>query len=1113
MSRIRIFVWMAIVPIFMLIIALITLLASPGIQRWSIERYVSAITDKSFTIGSDYQLSLGRSVTMSAAGIRLQDGQEILFAAEQLLIEVDLQSVVAGPVVVERLHLVAAEFEFAADPETGTSYWEGEDEGESEFDLAELSSQVVFKDINIKQLAVRYGEGWLEEPRAVVLEAVVFRENENGYADVEFNGDWEGYPVAGRGRLAFPVGIFERSAFEKGFKITIGPYLITASAEVSEVLRGTAEIDYSIEGPEVGEFLNRIGFPVTRSGAVDLEGRLLIGVEGIHIDVKGTFGQLNITAMASAADLEEWSDLAFELDASGDDLNALGRVMDIDVLPAAPFELTARVETIDGTYHARQIALRTAGTEFVVVGTWNPALPLPEADLAFELDVSGGDLNALGRVIDIDVLPAAPFELTARVEAKDGTYHAHQIALRTAGAEFALAGSWNAAFPLPEADLSVEFQATDLSALLLEASSVEQLQVPANLTGHFLFDGTSAAVSEIGGTIGEYEVSASGIFQPFPEMIVGIQVRGDGATLLGQLVPNHQLNETELKAEADLRITPAGFTVEAATASIGDIRLDLSDRLDIVPKAINMQASIALSGPDLRQLGYDFAPAGTAYRLAGAVMQTDAGWSVHNLAAMVGGDTITLDGVLTDDGIITGELHARGDDLRVWYGLSDTLAKPAPYEWWVELDYVDGATRVDKLRLNLDAAQLRIDGDINEILASGVVVEIRGDSLEDVTDLLDLTLLEDVPFKLQGRLTLHDASYSVTDLDGWFGASDIAGSLSVTTDLAGPDPFSISVELYSERLDFEELFDLEEFDDEPATGPADRLIPEFDLARLDLVPIDFVWKAEFINFRDQDAYDVSIRFVGDGSSWQLGPITGQLGPGTLKAQLTVEEHADGFFVELEMSGRQFQTRGVDAPLIDGELRLSGSGSNLRELLAGANGSLYSQSSEGLIYEWEDGFLFSDLAMRTLSRVVAQDEPAQKANQQCSVIALELKEGVAEVRVAALQTDTVGIVSQGRIDLATEKVDLGFRTQQRKGTGLSLGAVVNPYVRMSGTMANPTFRLDKKSGAVAGGAAFFTGGLSILGRVMWDRYLRSGDVCGAAIKRAGLEARFAETEGG
>ncbi len=114
-------------------------------------------------------------------------------------------------------------------------------------------------------------------------------------------------------------------------------------------------------------------------------------------------------------------------------------------------------------------------------------------------------------------------------------------------------------------------------------------------------------------------------------------------------------------------------------------------------------------------------------------------------------------------------------------------------------------------------------------------------------------------------------------------------------------------------------------------------------------------------------------------------------------------------------------------------------------------------------------------------------------------------------VAALQTDNVAIISKGQVDLATEAIDLGFRTKQRRGLGLSVGAIINPYVRLSGTLANPTWRLDKKSGAVAGSAAFFTGGLSILAQVVWDRYLSSGNVCDAALKRNGIEFSFAAGE--
>ena len=41
----------------------------------------------------------------------------------------------------------------------------------------------------------------------------------------------------------------------------------------------------------------------------------------------------------------------------------------------------------------------------------------------------------------------------------------------------------------------------------------------------------------------------------------------------------------------------------------------------------------------------------------------------------------------------------------------------------------------------------------------------------------------------------------------------------------------------------------------------------------------------------------------------------------------------------------------------------------------------------------------------------------------------------------------------------------------------------------------------------GGAAIFSRGLSILAKGVWDRYLSSGDVCGAALKQAGIESSF------
>jgi hypothetical protein len=60
-------------------------------------------------------------------------------------------------------------------------------------------------------------------------------------------------------------------------------------------------------------------------------------------------------------------------------------------------------------------------------------------------------------------------------------------------------------------------------------------------------------------------------------------------------------------------------------------------------------------------------------------------------------------------------------------------------------------------------------------------------------------------------------------------------------------------------------------------------------------------------------------------------------------------------------------------------------------------------------------------------------------------------------------------------------------------------VLNPYVKIVGTLAEPKLTIDEKGMLVSGGAAVATGGLSVLARATWDRLPRGDDPCGAAVK--------------
>ena len=143
----------------------------------------------------------------------------------------------------------------------------------------------------------------------------------------------------------------------------------------------------------------------------------------------------------------------------------------------------------------------------------------------------------------------------------------------------------------------------------------------------------------------------------------------------------------------------------------------------------------------------------------------------------------------------------------------------------------------------------------------------------------------------------------------------------------------------------------------------------------------------------------------------------------------------------------------------------------------------------------------------LSQVFSSVNPFAKSSPQtkldCAIFEIDIVDGVAHTRVAALQTERVAVASVGDVNLATEALDISFRTAAREGVGVTVAGTINPYIRLGGTLANPAVEFDKKRGLISGTFAVLTGGLSILAKGVWDRYLTADDLCAAVIE--GLES--------
>jgi hypothetical protein len=106
----------------------------------------------------------------------------------------------------------------------------------------------------------------------------------------------------------------------------------------------------------------------------------------------------------------------------------------------------------------------------------------------------------------------------------------------------------------------------------------------------------------------------------------------------------------------------------------------------------------------------------------------------------------------------------------------------------------------------------------------------------------------------------------------------------------------------------------------------------------------------------------------------------------------------------------------------------------------------------------------------------------------------------------MRTAEVDIVSNGSADLRSEKLDLNFKVAPRRGLGINVVQVINPYLKVTGSLAKPGVTIDPTGALVNGGAAFATAGLSIVATTLWDRVVHEKDPCGAAAAESERRAQ-------
>ncbi|MEE4162752.1 MAG: AsmA-like C-terminal region-containing protein, partial [Woeseiaceae bacterium] len=366
----------------------------------------------------------------------------------------------------------------------------------------------------------------------------------------------------------------------------------------------------------------------------------------------------------------------------------------------------------------------------------------------------------------------------------------------------------------------------------------------------------------------------------------------------------------------------------------------------------------------------------------------------------------------------------------------------------------------------------------------------------------------DQAFRFDGVVDGRDGELRIDDATVSLANSDAAGSLVYRR---GEPPF-IEIDITSDRLSFAPLLvEAAAPKKEAPKPPADgRVIP--DLA----VPFDLLQKFDAhlsLSVRELSRRDLLLRNVVLDAGIENGALAlndlalharagflrgrGSLEPADGVGRASLELLADELAFGLTPTNRALQTT------MKLNVNLGSTGNDLRTLAGNATGVALFETGGGTVANNRVmSFFYGGFIDEILTTVNPFLKSQPTTDFECMILPIRITDGkLTSTPATLIRTDKLNLTIDPEIDLKSEKLDVSIQSTPRRRLSISAAELLNPYIKITGTMARPALAMDEEGVLISGGAAVATGGLSVLAKAAWDRLSRSGDPCKSARDEA------------
>jgi uncharacterized protein involved in outer membrane biogenesis len=974
---------------------------------------------------------------------------------------------------------------------------------------------VVLLDARIHDCRVQHDAPERKQALVVAVDEFALQLVEGDHWQGSGAGRVDGETLSFAGRLA-PVGALLRGEpLQYDVSLHVGDDLLQSSGSIEEphVGRG-ADLTVRFTGPDMAVVLDRLELPALSEGAFDF--RLTLDSEDsfTELSVDGDLGNLMLDASGQLDRLVKPQTGAVRLALNGPNLQALGEALGAEGLVPDAFDLQGAVSFDNGVARTESLVLQTGMDRLELSGVLGR--PPRFADSNLTIHASTSEIGRWRERVGLHAATVGPATLSGELTSDAGGIFSARQDLTYVDSTISINGKLGAAEGLLQPDVAFTIESADAAALAVRLGIDRLSAAPLSAKGRVTVAESMLRLHRVQATFGDLTAAVNGVINPaspFTGSDVELSVEGPNAAELGRLLGREDLPVAAFAVQGKISRPDQRLHFEGLDLDLAGHRVRIDGYLNPDPGFSGSNFNVRVDSPDVAALAALFGTGDLpheAMKLSMTLKQDGEGLAFRTSEGSVGEITLDIDGRIADlDKPLGIDAHF---DIRL--PSLALLSFLAPDAKWPDLPLrahgriQNGQTlaRLQEVQLALGTFEADVSGDLYPDRRFALMVEARGPDASQLEPWVGRPL-QPRPFTVQAHVAGTPSAFEISDLDARLGASELTGALQVSLE----EPRSLEGRLQSPYLDFTHL-NAERTGVEAASRapPSDFVFddtPVFTLKDLG-IDIDLRLDVAELDLGNTHILDIELGFSLSGGRLQLEPMAMKGGGGgSVVGSLVLDAGGAAPDLRLELMAENVRlglaaAEGQDLdsiPPSEIHVLLEGKGETRRQMASNLNGKVRIYTGGGLVAASGIDFLLNDFLTELFTTLNPFAKKSEYTTLDCSVWAATIVDGQVEVFPVVVQTEELTILTQGAIDLHTEKIDLSFSTKPRTGIGISAGILINPLIKVRGRLVAPAVELDPAGAAVSSGLAVATAGISLLAKSMSDRFLSSKDPCGDARK--------------